>query len=85
MRNESLREKPEGSFTKNHSNIIFFLFFRNNRLVGFVAILWALGVSYSRIYVGKHYPFDVLVGILFGVLVGWLAYLILVKKIQNTK
>lgn len=33
-----------------------------------VALLWAFVVAYSRIYVGKHYPVDVGVGILFGVL-----------------
>jgi len=32
---------------------------------------WAAIVSYSRIYVGKHYPLDLIVGALFGMLVGW--------------
>ncbi|MDH6342462.1 undecaprenyl-diphosphatase [Parabacteroides sp. PFB2-12] len=36
--------------------------------------LWATIVAYSRIYVGKHYPLDVFVGILFGLLMGYLAY-----------
>ena len=31
-------------------------------------------VGYSRIYVGKHYPLDVICGALFGALVGWLIY-----------
>ena len=33
--------------------------------------LWALLVSASRIFVGKHYLGDVLVGIMVGVLFGW--------------
>ncbi|MCL2726822.1 MAG: phosphatase PAP2 family protein [Bacteroidales bacterium] len=31
-------------------------------------------VGYSRIYVGKHYPFDVLCGALWGMLIGWLIF-----------
>lgn len=31
---------------------------------------WAVMVSYSRIYVGKHFPLDVLGGALFGTLIG---------------
>jgi len=31
-------------------------------------------MGYSRIYVGKHYPFDVLCGALLGILIGWSIY-----------
>lgn len=43
---------------------------KQRKLVGVIAVLWAFGVSYSRIYVGKHYPLDVTVGILFGSFIG---------------
>ena len=33
-------------------------------------------VGYSRIYVGKHYPLDVLCGALTGMLVGWLIFIL---------
>ncbi len=36
--------------------------------------LWAALVSYSRIYVGVHYPADIMVGGLTGIFWGWLAY-----------
>ena len=36
-----------------------------------VLIPIALTVGYSRIYVGVHYPFDVLGGFALGVLVAW--------------
>ncbi len=38
--------------------------------VGFL-VLWALLVAYSRIYIGVHFPLDVIVGALVGALFGW--------------
>src|SRR5690606_11739457 len=39
-------------------------------------LLWAAWVSYSRIYLGVHYPGDVIVGALYGALVGWIFFVI---------
>ena len=38
------------------------------------AFVWSALVAYSRVYVGVHYPFDIVVGAIVGVLVGWLVY-----------
>lgn len=38
----------------------------------FLIICWAVLVSYSRIYLGVHYPFDILGGALFGCLLGYI-------------
>ena len=37
-------------------------------------ILWAIIVGYSRIYLGVHYPGDVICGSLLGALIGWSIY-----------
>lgn len=49
----------------------------------YVLIFWALLVSYSRIYIGVHYPGDVLTGWILGILIGYLFFLLhkyLLKK-----
>lgn len=40
----------------------------------FPLLIWIGLFSYSRIYVGKHYPGDLIVGLLIGFIVGWLGY-----------
>lgn len=41
--------------------------------------LWAAVVSYSRIYVGVHYPLDILTGASIGILFGYLMYKLFFK------
>ena len=39
-----------------------------------ILILWAVLVAYSRIYIGVHFPLDVITGMFFGVLYGTIVY-----------
>ena len=39
-------------------------------------ITWALLVAYSRVYLGVHYPLDVMVGGIWGAGCGWLVFLL---------
>lgn len=64
----------------NHFAIATFLalYFRNFwRVAPLFLFSWAAMVAYSRIYVGVHYPLDVLTGMLVGVLSGLCAYQVL--------
>ncbi|MFW5820527.1 MAG: phosphatase PAP2 family protein [Bacteroidota bacterium] len=52
----------------------------------FILLFWAALVSYSRMYLGVHYFFDVLAGALWGALIGFIIYklyLIPVRKLQQ--
>ena len=45
-------------------------------------IIWAALLSYSRIYLGVHYPGDVIVGALLGMLLGWGVYYVFIRLIN---
>ncbi len=62
--------------------ILTTLIFRN-RLFSIVIFFWATMVCYSRVYVGKHFPLDVICGALFGLLTGLTVFLIVRKILQK--
>ena len=55
------------------------LLFRKRLFVGLI-FFWATVVSYSRIYLGVHYPGDILGGAILGVLIGWGIYRLMKSK-----
>ena len=60
-----------------------FYLLTKNKSAGFALVLWASIISYSRIYLGAHYPLDVIVGALVGGIGAWglfKAYERLIKK-----
>ena len=53
------------------------------RWIGWVLYFWAFLSSYSRIYVGVHYPGDILAGAILGILIGlifWKLLCIILKR-----
>ncbi len=57
-------------------------FVMRHRLVTCSLFTWALLQCYSRVYLGVHYPGDIMGGIVVGVLAGWLLWC-LMRWIQH--
>ena len=53
---------------------LFLINIFRNRFFTLAILLWAVLVSYSRLYLGVHFPGDILCGALLGILVGILVY-----------
>ena len=69
------------SFPSSHATnhfalgVFFFLIFASiNKKLASLFILWASLISFAQIYVGVHYPFDVLAGSILGTLTGYLMF-----------
>jgi undecaprenyl-diphosphatase len=59
-----------GFFSSHAANtfaLAFFISCYTNRRWGIAFLAWSAIVSYTRIYLGVHYPIDIIVGALFGV------------------
>jgi undecaprenyl-diphosphatase len=73
--------KPQSSsFTSSHATNHFamasFLFFTLKKYVGNIAwlfMLWAAIICFAQVYVGVHFPLDVLCGGIIGYLFGYLS------------
>jgi undecaprenyl-diphosphatase len=53
------------------------------KYVPFLLLFWAAIIGYSRIYLGVHYPLDVITGMCFGGILGWLAYKLQLRARKN--
>lgn len=55
--------------------VTFCILLFRNRLTGFLLVLWAVVNCYSRMYLGVHFPGDIICGMIVGILSGSVAYL----------
>ncbi len=54
--------------------MLLWLILRQHYRWAVLLFIWPAVMSYSRIYLGVHYPGDILVGTLIGLLTGWLVF-----------
>lgn len=54
--------------------LLFLLFDKKTLKVRSTFFVWAAIVSYSRMYLGVHYPSDILVGLVIGIFWGFMIY-----------
>ena len=81
-----------GFFSAHASNTfsitIFFWWLVRSRLLTTAMIIWSLTNCWTRLYLGVHYPGDILVGLCWGTLTGSLVYwfyLRVLRRMQTAK
>ena len=71
------------SHATNHFGVAFFVYQTLKpyfKKWGYLFFLWAATISYGQVYVGVHYPLDVLCGALLGSSIGYFTSLIFNKR-----
>jgi len=67
--------------------VVWFILLKNKVNNMWLILVWACVYSYSRVYVGVHYPGDILVGALIGTAVAWMCirlyFIFLAKYFRN--
>lgn len=80
-----------GSFISSHASNHFalatfiFLTLRHLGRRWWLVFPWAASVAYAQVYVGVHYPSDVVAGALFGAFCGWLGAIYFKKRSGPSK
>ncbi len=79
---------PDSSFPSGHSSASFavacsitWCLTKKRKWVGAILIVIASLIAFSRLYVGAHYPTDVIVGVLLGIICSIVIYQVLHKKV----
>lgn len=58
------------------SLVVFFSMLVRNRLFTVVMVLWSLLNCWTRLYLGLHYPVDIVCGLLWGIVSGLISYMV---------
>ncbi len=73
------------SHAANHAamGIFFFLLFADSlKRVKYIFLMWPVLVGFSQVYVGVHFPVDILVGWLVGLIIGTAIYFLYQKVMR---
>lgn len=77
--------RPKGySFCSAHaantmSLAVFFSLLIRSKMLTITLVIWSLINCWTRLYLGAHYPSDILCGMIIGIIVGILVYLLYYK------
>ena len=80
-----------GFFSAHASNsfslaVFFGLLYKNKfRYIIYISLLYASLISYSRIYLGVHFPLDILFGGIYGITIGLVVFRIYENKLDFFK
>lgn len=77
---DNVRGGDYGFFSAHAANTfslaVFFSLLIKDRLLTLTLVFWSLLNCYTRMYLGLHYPLDILAGLLWGMVAGILSYLV---------
>lgn len=77
---DNVRGGDYGFFSAHAANTfslaVFFSLLIKDRLLTLTLVFWSLLNCYTRMYLGLHYPLDILAGLLWGMVAGVLSYLV---------
>ncbi|AQY38398.1 undecaprenyl-diphosphatase [Bacillus thuringiensis] len=86
--NQLVEHTANASFPSDHATSAFTIaitLYLYERRLGKVFLLLAIFISFSRIWVGVHYPLDVLLGAVLGTLWAFIAYYIIKTIFKKNK
>ena len=74
------------SHATNHAAIAFSIVFAKifkNKMTNYIWIFWAIAISIAQVYVGVHYPSDVVAGFIIGIFIATINYKIIFPILSN--